>query len=149
MLVHVNNHDDSRLVPEREEGRDSVADMRSNTFRNPSKHFSRLLIICIRRQAERGLWFLADAVGSLTTGRDQYRAAEVFERILHIIQILLESDLLCDRCTVQTAAAAALRVNAVGAALDIDADSHRSGSPVKLWGGWNWISSSSLRTSVW
>lgn len=48
---------------------------------------------------------------------------------LHIIQILLESDLLCDRCTVQTAAA--LRVNAVGAASDMDVESHQSRAPVK------------------
>lgn len=51
MLVRVNNHD-SRQVPERREGRDSVTDTRSNTFRNPSKHLSRLLMICIKFQAE-------------------------------------------------------------------------------------------------
>lgn len=97
MLVHVNNHDDSRLVPERREGRDSVTDTRSNTFRNPSKHLSRLLIICIKRQAERSVWFFGWRRWFINTKQDQYRAAEVFVRILHIIEILMESDLLCDR----------------------------------------------------
>lgn len=44
---------------------------------------------------------------------EQLRSLKGF---LHIIQILLESDLLCDRCTVQTAAA--LGANTVGAASD-------------------------------
>lgn len=65
MLVHVNHHDDS--TGERKEGRESVADMRSHTFRNPSKHWSRLLVFCIKCQAEHGLCFLADDVRSLTT----------------------------------------------------------------------------------
>lgn len=82
MLVHVNNHDDSRLVPKREEGGgDSVTDMRSNTFRNPSKHWSHLLVIGIKRQAGCGLWFLADAVRSLTTGEintEQLRSLQGF-----------------------------------------------------------------------
>lgn len=50
---------------------------------------------------------------------------------LHVIQILFESDLLCDRCTVQTAAA--LRVNTVNAPSDVShtVDPHQSGAPSK------------------
>lgn len=56
MLVYVYNHHDIRLVPEREER----GGMRSNTFRNPSKHWSRFLNVCVERQAEHGSCFLAD-----------------------------------------------------------------------------------------
>lgn len=122
MLVYV-NRDDSRLVPEREEEgkrrRREGGICRRHEVKYFQKSFQTLepftYYICIKRQAERGLWFfLADVAGSLTTDEDQYRAAEVFERILHITETLLESDLLCDRCTVQTAAA--LIANAVSAA---------------------------------
>ena len=68
MLVHVNNHDDSRLVPEKEErGGQILSEILPNT--------GAVYLL----SAEFGC--LADAVGSLTNRRDQYRAAEVFERI--------------------------------------------------------------------
>lgn len=133
MLVHVNNRDDSRLVTREERGGilsqtwgQILSEILPNTW-------AIYLLSALNARPERGLWFLADAVRSLTTWQDQRRAAEVFDRILHIIQILLEWDLLCDRWTVQTAAAA-LRVNAVSAASDIShtVDSHQSRAPVKL-----------------
>ena len=58
---------------------------------------------------------------------------------LHIIQILLELDLLCDRCTVLTAAAAA-------AAVDI---SRCRFAPVTLRGRSHWTSASTLGTFIW
>lgn len=67
----------------------------------------------------RRCWFIK-------TEQDQYRAAKVFIRVLHIIQMLLEPDLWCDRCTVQTAAA--LGVNTVCAVSETDVDSPDEGT---------------------
>lgn len=148
MLVHVNNHDDSRLVPEREERGGILSQtwgqILSEILPNTGAVYLRSALNA-RLSAACDFWLMPCV--HWQTRQDQYRAAEVFERILHVIQILFESDLLCDRCTVQTAAA--LRVNTVSAPSDIShtVDPHQSGAPVKLWGGSNWISKSSLRTS--
>lgn len=106
MLVHVNNQDDSRLVPEREKRGEGFC--RGHEVEYYQKSFQTLEpFTYYLHQTPGGAWFVIFGCHCrfINNVRDQYRAAEVFERILHIIQILLESDLLCDRCTVKTAAA--------------------------------------------
>lgn len=106
MLVHVNNQDDSRLVPEREERGgilsrtwgQILSEILPNTW-------AVYLLSALNARRSMVLIFFGCHRRFINNVQDQYGAAEVFERILHIIQILLESDLLCDRCTVQTAAA--------------------------------------------
>lgn len=83
MLAYVISHDDSRIVPEKgERGRESAADTRSNTFRNPSRHLSRSLLICIKRRQSVVCDFpFGWRYRFINNEPDQYGAAEVFERI--------------------------------------------------------------------